>query len=52
MHALKEMYKKKRAKKLTKGKRAPVGLNQAYTSGHVIQGHEDEMKKKKLESSK
>lgn len=51
MHALKEMYKKEESKKANrKRKRAPVGLNQAYTSGHVIQGHEDERRKEEEET--
>ena len=51
MHALKEIYKEDDKKKANrKRKRAPVGLNQAYTSGHVIQGHEEERRREEEET--
>ena len=48
LQAITDIHKKDGpgGEKKKKRLRAPVGLNQAYTSGHVIQGHEEELRKK------
>ena len=49
MHAVKEIHKNNKPAVKTR-LWAPVKLNQAYTSGHVVQGHADEVRRKEGEA--
>ena len=50
LNAINVIHKSKDDHKIShKRKRAPIGLNQAYTAGHVIQGHEEQVRRKEEE---
>jgi hypothetical protein len=52
MNALKNMYRKEDSKSSGKKRvRATIGLNQAYSAGHVIKMHEEQVRRKDEEST-